>query len=63
MILVFALWALEGYSYPSNPIAFALNAVSKVLAFVTVGSLFVNIYKKSGVISGNQLNGTKRVKN
>jgi len=41
MILVFAVWALEGYSYPSNPAAFALNAISKVLGFASVAALFV----------------------
>lgn len=40
MLFVFALWALEGYSYPSNPVAFALNAISKVLGFATVAALF-----------------------
>jgi len=41
MIFVFAVWALEGYSYPSNPTAFILNAISKVLGFASVAALFV----------------------
>ena len=41
MILVFAAWALEGYQYPSNPAAFLLNAISKVLGFASVAALFV----------------------
>jgi hypothetical protein len=41
MIFVFAVWALEGYSYPSNPTAFTLNAISKVLGFAAVGAMFV----------------------
>jgi hypothetical protein len=41
MIFVFALWALDGYSYPSNPTAFALNAISKVLGFASVAALFL----------------------
>ncbi len=40
MIFVFALWALDGYSYPSNPISFILNAISKVLGFACVASMF-----------------------
>lgn len=41
MILVFGLWALEGYQYPSNPAAFLLNGISKVLGFASVAALFV----------------------
>jgi hypothetical protein len=40
MIFVFAVWALEGYSYPTNPVSFILNAVSKVLGFACVAALF-----------------------
>jgi hypothetical protein len=40
MLLVFSVWALEGFSYPSNPVSFILNAVSKVLSFVTIVALF-----------------------
>jgi hypothetical protein len=40
MFLVFALWALEGFSYPSNPISFTLNAASKVLSFITIIAMF-----------------------
>jgi hypothetical protein len=46
MILVFAVWALDGYSYPSNPTSFLLNAISKVLGFAAVGSLFVTRSQK-----------------
>ena len=41
MFLVFAVWALFGFSYPSNPIPFALNVVSKILSFVAVATLFL----------------------
>src|SRR5579872_2549142 len=41
MIFVFGIWALEGYSYPSNPEAFALNAISKILGFASVAAMFV----------------------
>ena len=41
MFLVFAVWALFGFSYPSNPIPFALNVVSKILSFVAAVTLFL----------------------
>jgi hypothetical protein len=41
MLLVFAVWALFGFSYPSNPIPFALNVVSKILSFVAAVTLFL----------------------
>jgi hypothetical protein len=40
MLLVFAVWALAGFGYPSTPVPFAMNVVSKILAFVTALSLF-----------------------
>jgi hypothetical protein len=40
MLLVFAVWALAGFGYPSAPVPFAMNGVSKILAFVTAVSLF-----------------------
>jgi hypothetical protein len=41
MFFVFAVWALFGFSYPSTPIPFALNALSKVLSFVAGVTLFL----------------------
>lgn len=41
MLLVFAVWALAGFGYPSAPFLLAMNDVSKVLAFITALSLFV----------------------
>ena len=41
MLLVFAVWALAGFGYPSETVPIALNVVSKLLAFVTALSLFV----------------------
>lgn len=41
MFFVFAVWALFGFSYPSTPISFALNALSKVLSFVAGVTLFL----------------------
>jgi hypothetical protein len=41
MFLVFAIWALLGFSYPSEPMTIGLNAVGKVLAFAAAVTLFV----------------------
>ncbi len=41
MFFIFAVWALFGFSYPSHPIPFALNAASKILCFVASITLFV----------------------
>lgn len=41
MLLVFAVWALAGFGYPSAAVPLAMNVVSKILAFVTALSLFV----------------------
>ena len=41
MLLVFAVWALDGFGYPSAPAPIALNMVSKVLAFATALTLFL----------------------
>jgi len=40
MFTAFAVWAWFGFSYPSNPISFILNAISKVLGFISVAALF-----------------------
>jgi hypothetical protein len=41
MLGVFAVWALSGFGYPSAPVPITLNVVSKILAFVTVLTLFL----------------------
>jgi hypothetical protein len=41
MLLVFAVWALDGFGYPSASVPIALNMVSKVLAFATALTLFL----------------------
>jgi hypothetical protein len=41
MLLTFAVWALFGLGYPSAPLPFAFNAVSKVVAFVVALILFL----------------------
>jgi hypothetical protein len=41
MLLVFAIWALDGFGYPLAPAPIALNMVSKILAFVTALTLFL----------------------
>ena len=40
MLLIFGIWALAGFGQPSSPLPFALNAGSKVMAFVVALSLF-----------------------
>jgi hypothetical protein len=41
MLAVFAAWALSGFAYPATPGLFAFNALSKILAFATVLTLFL----------------------
>ena len=41
ILVVFAVWALAGFGYPSAPVPITLNVVSKILAFVTVLTLFL----------------------
>jgi hypothetical protein len=41
MLAVFAVWSLEGFSYPSATVPVLLNAISKVMAFVTTLTLFL----------------------
>jgi hypothetical protein len=40
MFVVFAIWALSGFAYPSSPIPIAMNVLSKVLAFGAAATLF-----------------------
>lgn len=42
MLAVFAVWGLSGFGYPSAPVPFTLNAVSKILAFGAALSLFLS---------------------
>lgn len=41
MLAVFAVWGLTGFAYPSAPAPFALNVVSKILAFLTSITMFL----------------------
>jgi hypothetical protein len=41
MFLIFAVWALFGFAYPLAPLPFAMNVISKILAFATAVSLFL----------------------
>ena len=41
MLGVFAVWALFGFGYPSGPVPFTMNVVSKLLAFAATLSLFL----------------------
>jgi hypothetical protein len=53
MFSVFAVWALFGFSYPSDPIPFALNGISKILSFVVAITLFLGDWMAKR--TGNQL--------
>jgi hypothetical protein len=41
MLVVFAVWALLGFGYPSAPVPITLNVVSKILAFAVALTLFL----------------------
>jgi hypothetical protein len=47
MFLVFAVWAVFGFTYPLAPLPIALNMISKVLAFAAAVSLFLPSEKVS----------------
>jgi hypothetical protein len=49
MFLTFAVWALFGFSYPSSPVPFLLNSVSKVLGFATTAAMFRGGDRRPGV--------------
>ncbi len=49
MFVVFAIWAIAGFGYPSDPLSFGLNVIGKLLAFVVAGSLFVPDRRRSTV--------------
>jgi len=40
-LLVLSVWALGGFGYPATPFSITMNAVSKILAFVTALSLLL----------------------
>ncbi len=41
MLVVFAVWALAGFGYPSAPAPTALNVASKIIALIAALTLFV----------------------
>jgi hypothetical protein len=41
MLAVFAVWGLSGFAYPSAPVPYTLNVVSKILAFAVMLGLFL----------------------
>jgi hypothetical protein len=41
LLVVFAVWSLSGFGYPSAPLPFALNVLSKIVAFAAALSLFL----------------------
>jgi hypothetical protein len=50
MFAVFAVWAAFGFAFPAEPLALALNVISKILCFVAAIMLFV--WKEDGEVSG-----------
>jgi hypothetical protein len=55
MIFVFALWVLEGFSYPSHPVPFTLNVIAKVLGFAAVIGLFITPKQQRMLASPQEL--------
>jgi hypothetical protein len=43
MLVVFAVWALQGFAYPNTGLPIALNVIAKLLCFVTALSLFLPV--------------------
>jgi hypothetical protein len=41
LLAVFAAWGLTGFAYPSAPVPYAFNVLSKILAFVVAVCLFL----------------------
>ena len=56
MFLLFAVWALFGFAYPSTLIPIALNMTSKVLAFAAAITLFLPQEKKEAEYPNIALN-------
>ena len=42
VFVIFSVWALFGFAYPSDPALIILNDISKILSFVTAITLFVS---------------------
>ncbi len=42
MLVIFAVWSLIGFAYPSAPIPLTLNVTSKIIAFAVALSLFLS---------------------
>ena len=49
MLAGFAVWALDGFEYPATPVPYALNVVSKLLAFATILTLFLPVRARAQV--------------
>jgi hypothetical protein len=55
MFVVFAIWAMFGFAFPSQPVPLALNVISKILCFVAAIMLFAWADDKaSGVVQVQQ---------
>lgn len=47
MLAVFAVWALYGFAYPAAPVPYALNELSKTIAFAAAFTLFLPARNKA----------------
>jgi hypothetical protein len=47
---IFAVWGTFGFAFPAEPLALALNVISKILCFVAAIMLFV--WWADGEVSG-----------
>ena len=54
MFLVLTVWAWFGFSYPSDPLPTALNAISKVLSFATAITLFLPVQESRDKLSDSK---------
>lgn len=62
MIFVFALWALDGYAYPTNALTITLNSISKVLGFVCIAALYLRSSPEATTQSQEKLAETGKEK-
>jgi hypothetical protein len=58
MLAVFAIWSLEGFSYPSATVPTLLNALSKIIAFVTTLTLFLPLRGRDNTLAEDRAANT-----
>ncbi len=60
VLAVFALWALSGFGYPSAPLPYTLNVISKIAAFVAALTLFLPPRARAQASSPSSASATAR---